>query len=132
MGLRVGTDLVAIQDIATSIANFGDRYIKRIFTDAEIAYCQSGAADEAPARFAARFAAKEATVKALRPSYHWSAWREIEVHRDPVGWCDLVLSGTAAELARETGLTRFAVSLAHDSQYATAVVVAQGATYGDA
>jgi holo-[acyl-carrier protein] synthase len=131
-GLRVGIDLVAIQDVAASIAEFGERYLARVFTDTEIAYCRSSPEGVAAARFAARFAAKEATIKTLRPTYHWSAWNQIEICRDPSGWCDLKLRGEAAELARQSGLTQFALSMTHDSQYASAVVVAQGATHGDA
>ncbi len=129
--LRVGTDLVAIRDIAASIREFGDRYVTRIFTEAEVASCLANPTVPLAARLAARFAAKEAVVKSLRPPEPWMAWRDIEIRRHPGGWCDVALSGQAAALARESGLSEFAVSMSHDVEYATAVVVAQGAADGN-
>ncbi len=122
---------MAIRDVAASIREFGDRYLTRIFTEAEVASCLANPTVPLAARLAARFAAKEAAVKTLRPAQPWMAWRDIEIRRHPGGWCDLALGGWAAELARESGLSEFAVSMSHDGDYATAVVVAQGASDGN-
>jgi holo-[acyl-carrier protein] synthase len=121
--VRIGTDLVDVREVAAALERFGDRYVTRIFTADEASYCRRDPA-VAPARFAARFAAKEATVKVLRPRGEWPDWRSIEVRRAPEGWCVLALYGRAAELAAEAGLDGFAVSLSHEASYATAVVVA--------
>ena len=123
-GIRVGTDLTEIQAVADSINTFGDRYIRRIYTDHEIDYC-TGDPQQVAERFAARFAAKEAVVKVLRPTDVRPDWRSIEVRRDPHGWCEIGLSDLADDLAVKAGITALAVSLSHDGAYASAVVVAQ-------
>jgi holo-[acyl-carrier protein] synthase len=120
--LRVGIDLVRVGDARQALDRFGDRYLRRVFTDAEAAYCLQAPASAAE-RLAARFAAKEAAIKVLRPSA-WLDWRSIEVVRSPAGWTELALRGEAAELARSHGLCQFSLSLSHDGEYATAVVVA--------
>jgi holo-[acyl-carrier protein] synthase len=121
-GLRVGVDLARIDDTARSLERFGQRYLQRVFTAREAADCLAAPA-HAAARLAARFAAKEAAIKVLRPD-HWVDWRSIEVIRKAPGFTELALSGDAAELAQAAGLEDFAVSLAHEGHYATAVVVA--------
>lgn len=122
--IRVGTDLVQVSRVAESIARFGDRFVRRMFTPDEIAYCTRDPRTSAE-RYAARFAAKEATLKVLRPQAHWLDWRSIEVRRDPAGWCELVLTGTARELADGAKVTCFSLSMSHEGDYATAVVVAE-------
>lgn len=124
MGLRVGADIARVDDVAASLARFGDRYLKRLFTPHEIASC-TGAPSVMAASLAARFAAKEATIKVLRPVDLTPAWRTIEVRRSPSGWCELRLSGEAAKLAADAGITELALSLSHDRDIAAAVVVAQ-------
>jgi holo-[acyl-carrier protein] synthase len=120
--LRAGIDLVRVSRINESLAAFGDRFLRRVFTDDEIAYATSAPAQMGE-RLAARFAAKEATIKALRVSDDGIGWRQIEVRRDPSGACDLVLHGEAARLAGPCATT---VSLSHEGDYATAVVLIQG------
>ena len=93
--VRVGTDLCSVQDVADSVERYGDRYLRRVYTDHELEYCSSDPARSAE-RLAARFAAKEATVKVLRPNDARPDWRTIEVRRDPSGWCELSLTGSAA------------------------------------
>ena len=121
--VRVGTDLVRVADVAASVEHFGDRYLKRLFTDHEVSCCRGGPATVA-AGLAARFAAKEATIKVLQPRGAIPDWRSIEVRRDVHGRCDLLLSGSAARLAREAGITDTALSLSHEGAMAVAVVVA--------
>jgi holo-[acyl-carrier protein] synthase len=121
MPFRVGIDLVAVESIATSVRTHGDRYLRRIFTERELADC-AGASD----RLAARYAAKEATLKVLRPGPDDSVpWNEIEVVRNPAGWVDLALSGRAAELAAVTGIGGFSVSLTHEAEFASAIVIGE-------
>ena len=129
----VGVDLVEVKEVLGSIERFGDRYVRRLFTDDEIAYCRahsaqshgdaSGAAWEAM-RFAARFAAKEATIKVLRTDER-PDFRTIEVRRSRVGWCDVVLHGAAKELADAAGIDELSLSMSHEPGFATAVVVAR-------
>jgi holo-[acyl-carrier protein] synthase len=76
----------------------------------------------APARFAARFAAKEATLKVLRLDDQGLDLRAIEVKQMPGGWTDLLLHGRAKQLADEAGWSSWSVSLSHEGDYATAVV----------
>jgi len=137
LSLRTGVDLVTVADVVESAGRFGDRYLTRIFTDHELASClgqppppgqawSSGAPLPWPAArsLAARFAAKEAALKVLRPPGPRPPWRTIEVRRAPDGGCDLVLTGEAARLAAVSGLCDFAVSLTHEAGLACAVVVA--------
>ena len=116
--LRIGIDLVAISRIAGSIESFGDRFLRKIFTDGEVAYARSTAA---PAeRLAARFAAKEAAKKALE--LDGVGWRDLEVVRADSGACELVLHGAARDAA---GPCQLALSMSHEGDYATAVVICE-------
>jgi holo-[acyl-carrier protein] synthase len=121
--LRVGTDLVPVAHVAESVARFGDRYVGRVYTAHEVSCCQGTPAVVA-AGLAARFAAKEATIKVLRPVDHQPDWRSIEIRRDRAGWCAVHLTDGAARLAREQGISNLAVSLTHEAGMAAAVVVA--------
>ena len=123
--VAVGVDVVAVDEVQAALAHFGDRYLRRVFTTHEIA-CSSGEGQVRARHLAARFAAKEATMKALGPSDWLPDWRSIEVRQDESGRCALRLSGHAAELARQAGLSDFAVSLSHEGNLAAAVVFALG------
>ena len=124
MPLRVGIDLGATDSVRDSIASHGARYLERIYSAREISDCTTAAAVD-PERLAGRFAAKEATFKALRVGDEAVAWRDVEVRRHTSGWVELLLSGQAATLARESGISDLALSLAHDQGFAAAVVVAE-------
>jgi holo-[acyl-carrier protein] synthase len=123
MPFRVGVDLVAVESVQESIDTHGAHYLTRVYTEREVEDC-TGAAGVDAQRLAARFAAKEATLKVLRPGEVGLSLREIEVRRDPGGWVELELSGPAAALARDAGLGHFALSLTHEGGYASAVVIA--------
>ena len=125
--LAVGIDLVAVDEVQATLAHFGDRYLSRVFTAHELA-CATGEEEVRARHLAARFAAKEAAMKALGPSDRLPAWRSIEVRQDESGRCTLLLSGHAAELARRACLSEFAVSLSHEGNLAAAVVFALGRT----
>src|ERR1700742_1146551 len=102
MVIGVGTDLIEIERIEHSVARFGERFLERVFTPGEIAYCQAkkGSAES----FAARFAAKEAGAKALGTGISRGvSWKEFEVKRKPGGRPTLELSGRAGELAGAMG-----------------------------
>jgi holo-[acyl-carrier protein] synthase len=123
--LDVGIDLVRVSRVAESLERFGERFLRRLFTEGEIAY-----ATEAPARvaerLAARFAAKEAAIKALKMGEEAVNWRDIEVRRLPAGDCELVLHGAAGRAAERRGVEQVSVSLSHEGDYATAIVVTRG------
>ena len=122
-GLRVGVDVVQISAIGASVAQFGDRFMQRLFSDAEVAYAMQAPALTAQ-RLAARFAAKEAAIKAFGWSEAGVGWRDIEVRRASSGACSLVLHHHAAALVERSGCTQIALSLSHDGDYATAMVAA--------
>ena len=123
--LRVGIDLVQVSRIAESLDRFGERFLNRVFTAGEIAYAKSAPAQTAQ-RLAARFAAKEAAMKALGPTDEGFQWLDIEVCRAPSGDCEMVLRGTAGRAAARNGVRQVAVSLSHEGDYATAIVVTNG------
>lgn len=123
--MAVGLDLVRVQDVADALARFGPRYVGRVFTSAEAAYCTAAPAPLAAQRFAARFAAKEAARKLLRPAdAPGIGWRDVEVCRAPEGGPALLLHGAAARRAAELELGELAVSLTHEAEWAAAVVTA--------
>ncbi|MGA7704351.1 MAG: holo-ACP synthase [Solirubrobacteraceae bacterium] len=124
MPTRVGTDLVSVDTIRESIDQHAEHYLERIYTPREVADCQTPHGID-PERLAGRFAAKEATLKVLRPRDEAIPWNTIEVYRDPSGWVELQLSGQAAALADAGGVDELSLSIAHDSGFATAVVVAR-------
>jgi holo-[acyl-carrier protein] synthase len=120
----VGVDLVRVDRIGRALARFGERFLKRIYTDREIAYCQNRAS-QGVFQFAQRFAAKEAFSKALGVGLRQGGirWREVEVLPDPKGKPELFVSGRAAELCAAAGVTRMLLSLADEDNHAVALVV---------
>lgn len=119
---RLGIDLVAVEEVAEAVARHGDRYLRRIYTDHELASCQ-GANGRRMESLAARFAAKEAALKVLRPVGARPPWRDIEVRRGANGACELKLYGSAASAASAQGLQELSVSLTHHAGLAVAAVV---------
>jgi len=112
-----------VSRIAESLENFGEKFMRRLFTEQEIGYAMSSEALRAE-RFAKRFAAKEATIKALNLSEVGLDWRQIEVLRDASGQCSLALHGVAREAAERAQVRELALSLSHAGDYAMATVVA--------
>jgi holo-[acyl-carrier protein] synthase len=122
--LRVGIDLVEIDAVVTTLDSpLADRYLARIYTPAEVRDCSDGNGVSA-ARLAARFAAKEAVMKALDVGNRAIPWRAIEVRRQRSGRPTVSLHGAAAAIAREEGVAQFALSMSHEAGYASALVVA--------
>jgi len=122
MIVGMGTDLAEIARIEHSIERFGQRFLERVFTPAEIAYCMRK--KSFGESFAARFAAKEAAAKALGTGIsHGVGWLELEVRREPSGKPALAMTGRAAEIAAALGVFRSAISLTHTRGMAMAVVI---------
>jgi holo-[acyl-carrier protein] synthase len=123
--LRVGTDVQAVDEVRDSLARFGVRYAERLYTSGEIEAAGGLEGGDPAPGLAARFAAKEATIKVLRPTTARPDWRSIEVVRQDGGWCALELSGEAAQLAREQGIVELELSLSHGAGVGMASVVAR-------
>src|ERR1700730_6034081 len=124
MANRVGIDLVSVDEIRDSIGTHGNHYLRRVYSEREVADSRTAGSVD-PERLAARFAAKEARMKVLPARDQAVTWREIEVRRDPSGWVGLELTGRAAELATQAGITDLSLSLTHARGLASAVVVAE-------
>jgi len=118
--VSVGVDIVEIGRVAGVVARWGERFLRRVYTEAELAYCRGRMPE-----LAARFAGKEAVTKALGTGIRGLAWRELEILADPLGKPLVRLHGRARARAAEIGLTHFAVSLSHSHDFAVAMVVAQ-------
>ena len=122
--LRVGIDVTSVADVRSSIEVFGDRYLDRLFTADELHDCRARTQEPQLDRLAARFAAKEAVMKVLRPVDDAPSWNEIEVRTTQGGWPEIELSGVAARMATDERLAGISVSLSHEHDVATAVVTA--------
>jgi holo-[acyl-carrier protein] synthase len=121
--IRIGADLVRVDQVEAAIATFGDAYTRRVYTEREIENCRGARKGPAPERLAARFAAKEAAIKVLRP-VAGVALTDIEVTIGSDGAPELAFSGTAASRGQELDLAECSLSLTHDGAYAAAVFVA--------
>jgi holo-[acyl-carrier protein] synthase len=122
--MRAGVDLVSVAAVRDSLEEHGEHYLRRVYTERERQECTTPAGVVDPERLAARFAAKEAMLKILRPGSVGLPLSAIEVQRQPGGWVELGLSGAAATLAAEIGIGELALSITHEAGYASAVVVA--------
>ncbi len=123
--LAHGIDLVEISRFTEFLDRHPDRARDRLFTDAELDYA-TGKKREME-HLAARFAAKEAVLKALGTGWTQGiAWTDVEVTRDHTGRPGIVLHNTAAQLATKQGITSWLISLTHTEHYAMASVIALG------
>src|ERR1017187_11021723 len=112
MIVGTGIDIAEVPRIAESIQRFGSRFLRRIFTEDEIRYCESKAMRAE--RYAARFAAKEAAMKALGTGWNRGVrWRDIEVTREAGGRPTILFHGKAGEIAAQLGAAHVALSLSH-------------------
>ncbi len=118
--LSVGVDIIELARIERTLRRFGERFLRKVFTEHEASYCR----DLAP-ELAVRFAAKEAVSKALGTGINGIAWREIEIVADERGKPHVVLHGRAKARADVLDLTEWAVSLSHSDHDAIAFVVAR-------
>lgn len=115
----IGSDIIEVERVAAVMQRHGDRFLRRLFTHREIEYCQGQG--DAARRFAGRFAAKEAIVKALGVGFQLGIrWTDIEVVNDSLGKPEVVLSSQLRELV---GASRCLVSISHCREYATATAI---------
>jgi holo-[acyl-carrier protein] synthase len=122
MILGTGVDIAEVERIAAAIERYGERFLRRVFTEREIHYCRSK--KNVAERFAARFAAKEAAMKAIGTGLRRGVtWHDVEVTREPGGRPTLLLTGKARGFADKMGVQRAALSLSHTEQWAIAQVI---------
>lgn len=121
MTLAVGVDIIEVARIEQSLSRLGTRFLDRIFTTQEQAYCKGRATS-----LAGRFAVKEAVAKALGTGIGEVGWKEIEVVSDGHGRPHLVLHGDAIRLAESLGLYEWSISLSHSDKQAIGMAVALG------
>lgn len=121
MIIGIGCDLVAVARIKRTIEN-NSRFVDKLFTTGEIAYCSSKAN---PAQsYAARFAAKEAVMKALGTGWDGKVnWQDIEVQVNEFGCPSILLHNGAAQLAAQKGVNNIQISLSHEKEHALAFAV---------
>lgn len=117
--LQCGVDLVDIDRIVAAIDRFGERFLRRIWTERELAFCRGRAPE-----LATRFAGKEATSKALGTGIVGLVWRDVEILPDERGKPLVFLHGGAKERAAQIGLSHWTISLTHSRHMACAMVVA--------
>jgi holo-[acyl-carrier protein] synthase len=122
MIVGTGVDITEVHRIDAAVKRFGDRFLKRVFTPAEVRYCLGKA--NAAQRLAARFAAKEAGMKAIGTGLRGGVtWQDVEVLRMPGQRPVLAFHGKAAEFAARLGCKRTHLSLSHTADQAIAHVI---------
>lgn len=122
MIVGTGIDIAEVPRIRRSIERFGNRFLQRVFTPDEIRYCDSKA--NRVERYAARFAAKEAAMKALGTGWnHGIRWQDCEVARQPGKRPTMVFHGRAGEFAIRLGVKNTALSISHTADQAIAQVI---------
>jgi holo-[acyl-carrier protein] synthase len=114
----VGVDIVEIERVEKALARFGERFLSRVYTPLEAAFCRGRVSE-----LAARFAAKEAVMKALGTGARGVAWREIEVLPNHRGKPLVYLHGRAKQRAERINLEELDISMSHSREYAVAFVV---------
>jgi holo-[acyl-carrier protein] synthase len=120
MILASGVDIIEISRVKRVLERFGQRFLDRVYTDGEIAYCRGRAPN-----LAARFAAKEATMKALGTGVRGVGWKDIEIVRHESGAPNVLLHGRGKRCAQRLGVRDISLSLSHCREYAVAFVVVQ-------
>jgi holo-[acyl-carrier protein] synthase len=122
MIVGTGIDIVEVARVEAAIERFGERFLQRVFTADEIRYCQSK--HNVMERFAGRFAAKEAAMKAIGTGWRGGVqWKDFEVGREPSGRPTMLLAGKAAEHAARLGARHTSLSISHTAEQAIASVI---------
>ena len=122
MIVGTGIDIAEVPRVRHAIERFGERFLQRIFTEGERKYCDSKA--NRVERYAARFAAKEAAMKALETGWnHCVRWRDCEVTRAPGRRPTIAFHGKAGEFAAKLGVANAALSISHTAEQAIAQVI---------
>jgi holo-[acyl-carrier protein] synthase len=132
--IHLGTDIVYIPRIQGALDRFGERFVRRVYTPAEQRDCnqlqgnsrsRNGGGNQASIkRFAGRWAAKEAVVKALGTGWQGIRYTDVEIQRQLTGVPQVCLHGAAAALVAEWGQCQWQVSISHDGEYCTATALA--------
>ena len=117
---HIGIDIIEIARIERAIAQWGDSLLQRIYTEPELRLYRSK-----PSSLAARFAGKEAIIKALSPKDRRIRWREIEILSESNGQPSVHLYGAAKSRAKELGVSGFAITLSHCKEYAVALATGE-------
>ncbi|MBN1916769.1 MAG: holo-ACP synthase [Verrucomicrobia bacterium] len=122
----IGVDIVQLARIRDALARYGDRFVQRIYSPAEVEMCEASDGDGRVLRYAVRFAAKEAAFKAFRDDLGDKlSWHDFEVKADNMGEPMLALSGRAADVGKQLGIKRIHLSLSNTNVSASAIVVAE-------
>ncbi len=116
----VGVDIVEIERVRSALMRFGERFLRRVYTEAEIAFCRGRVPE-----LAVRFAGKEAVMKALGTGARGVAWREIEILPQRSGKPVVYLHRRARARADRIGLKEIGISLTHSKEYGVASVVGE-------
>ena len=116
--LSTGVDIIEISRIARTLERYGERFLRRIYTADELEYCRGR-----PSKLASRFAAKEATMKALGTGVRGVGWKDIEVTRAPSGAPSILLHGRAKSRAERLGVVEISISMSDSQENAVAFVV---------
>jgi len=125
MIVGTGIDIAEVDRIRQTVERFGRRFTERVFTADEIRYCESKA--NKIERYAARFAAKEAALKAIGTGWNRGVtWRDVEVRRSPGQRPTIVFHGRAGEFFAKLGAMRAHLSLTHTKEFAMAQVILEG------
>lgn len=122
MIVSIGIDIIEVYRISETLERT-PRFVERVFTEKERAYCEAKGAASAQS-FAARFAAKEAFLKALKTGWRGKiTWHDMEILNDAQGVPSLTISGEAEEVLKKTGANKIHLSLSHTTDHATAQVI---------
>ena len=117
--LSTGVDIIEIRRIAAVLERYGERFLRRVYTSSELEYCRGR-----PSKLASRFAAKEATMKALGTGVRGVSWKDIEVARAPSGAPSILLHGRAKSRAERIGVSEISISMSDSQDNAVAFAVA--------
>lgn len=116
----IGIDIIEIARIQRAIDHWGERFLRRVYTEPELRLYH-----KSPSSLAARFAGKEAVIKALDTQTKGISWQEIEILTEPSGKPLVHLYGKTQDQADGLGLAKLAISLSHSKEYAIAFVVGE-------
>ncbi len=123
--LGIGTDIIECLRIAQMIERHGELFIRRVYTEHEIAYCSTKKASTQ--HYAGRWAAKESVLKVLGTGWKKGiSWRDIEVRNKPSGAPTITLYAGARDVAEQLGIQKLHISISHCRSHATAYSVAEG------
>jgi holo-[acyl-carrier protein] synthase len=124
MIIGIGVDIVQNNRIKELINKYGDRFLEKIYTAKEIEYCQSK--NSFVASFAARFAAKEAVLKALGTGMRNNNWHEIEILNNELGKPEVLLNNKTARRAKKIKVNSIFISISHEKEYSIAQIIMEG------